>query len=315
MIDYVEELESRGLGCVPSGDTNVFVTCPFHAEEAGSCSVSIKTGGFHCFGCGVAGSFFKLIAEIDGMDIGSARLMLNDEIDIIGALNTISVGVFGGGAGVARRYITRASYLKKFRRLSGEFLDYARGRKLGLDVCRRFLLRCGTSGRWAGRLMMPLRRVDGKLVGFTGRAIHKNLYLKMRTYIAYGGAVNDILFGLYECLAHVREVRRLILVEGPIDAIYLQECGFPAVGRLGKNLLSAEQVRLLVEHVDTVILSYDGDKNGLAALEKEYVRLRKFLPVVPIRLPEDNDPNDLDRRVVHEIYSPYFKRGCKNNNV
>lgn len=315
MIDYIEELESRGFDCVPVGDDNVFITCPFHDEVAGSCSVSLETGGFHCFGCDASGSFVQLVAEIDGIDVGSARLLLNDEVDVIGALRTIDAGLSGESGGVVRRYVTRDSYLKKFPELTGEFLEYAYERKLGVASCRRFLLRCGTSGRWAGRLMMPLRTVNGRLVGFTGRAIRKNSYLKMRTHIAYNGAINDILFGLYECLEHVRKVRRLILVEGPIDAIYLQGCGFPAVGRLGKNILSHEQVRLLVSHVDVILLSYDGDINGLMALEKEYARLRRFLPVVPVRLPQDKDPNDLDRRTVNKIYSPYFKMEVQKNDV
>jgi len=306
MIDYVEHLENRGFDCRPSGEHNVFISCPFHEEGAGSCSVNIKTGGFHCFGCDESGSFAKLIAEIEGIDIGIARLLLNDEVDIEGIVAGINNDLFEDESKSKRRYISEKSFHFKFPALTGDFLDYIKNRGISDKVCDMFDLRCGVSGKWSGRVVMPLKNIDGRIIGFTGRAIYRNPHLKARTHIAYPKAICDMLFGLYECKDLIKKTRSLILVEGPVDSVYLITHNLPAVARLGKNLLSAEQVKLLLEHVDRVVLAYDGDKNGLIALEAEYERLSTVIPVIPVRLPKSKDPNDLTSREIRNLFYRYF---------
>lgn len=302
MIDYIDFLENRGFDCVPSGKNNIFISCPFHMEEEGSCGINLNTGGFHCFGCNESGSFAELIAHIDGIDVESARLLLDDDLDIINISEMIMKQLNNTEESSFKRFIHKSSFFRKFGPLTDKFVKYVESRKLNIDICNMFDIRAGMSGKWNDRIIIPFKNGDGKIVGFMGRAIYKNAFLPKRTFIAYEGALKDILYGLYENTLLIKQTKTILLVEGPIDAIYLSMLGFPAVARLGCNCLCDVQVSLLIKYADRVILSYDGDSSGIEGMQDTYDQLNKYLSVISVFLPQGKDPNTLSFKEINKLY-------------
>jgi DNA primase len=48
-----------------SYDLEIKIICPFHEETKPSCSVSLVTGVYYCFGCGKKGNIVDLVAQIE----------------------------------------------------------------------------------------------------------------------------------------------------------------------------------------------------------------------------------------------------------
>ena len=68
-----EAFYRRELGELPRprGD-EVQVLCPFHEDGDPSLSINLKTGLFHCHGCGVSGDIFKFYQLRHGCDFKEA---------------------------------------------------------------------------------------------------------------------------------------------------------------------------------------------------------------------------------------------------
>lgn len=78
-----------------------------------------------------------------------------------------------------------------------------------------------------------------------------------------GFAKSNALFGLWRLPNPCRE--RVVLVEGPLDAIWVQDCGIPCVAILGSSL-SEDQLDLLLAHgIRKVVLCFDNDSAGVQA--------------------------------------------------
>lgn len=53
----------------------ILVACPFHGDKEPSLSVNLKSGGFHCFGCGEKGDLISFHAKLNRL---SFRESMND---------------------------------------------------------------------------------------------------------------------------------------------------------------------------------------------------------------------------------------------
>lgn len=52
--------------------------CPFHGEKSPSFHCEDKKGRYHCFGCGVSGSHFRFLMEMDGIEFPRAVEIVAD---------------------------------------------------------------------------------------------------------------------------------------------------------------------------------------------------------------------------------------------
>jgi hypothetical protein len=50
------------------GNGDIFIQCPYHAENAPSCSVNPKKRCFHCFGCRESGTLLQLLTKLNDGD-------------------------------------------------------------------------------------------------------------------------------------------------------------------------------------------------------------------------------------------------------
>ncbi|MBR6033691.1 MAG: DNA primase [Clostridia bacterium] len=126
--------------------------------------------------------------------------------------------------------------------------------------------------RFRGRFMIPIQDVRGKVIAFGGRVIDEYKpkavnspdakYINSPENIVYSKGRN--LFGLN--VAKKYDTSRLLIVEGYMDAISLYQRGITNVVASLGTALTENQGRLLRKHANQIILGYDSDGAGQAAI-------------------------------------------------
>ncbi len=292
---------------------NFMGLCPFHKEKSPSFSVSPDRQYYHCFGCGKGGDVYNFIMEIERLSFREALQFLaerghiklpeiNDEefnkkqymIDRMNKINLETTmfyheRLYTPVAKIAQDYVKQRKLdnntLKAFKiGYSGEYNElYTFLKAKGFqehEILATGLVNKNDRGefidRFRKRLMFPIISVSGKPVAFGGRRLEDNdkiaKYINSNENLVYSKKKH--LFALN--LAKQSEEKKIILVEGYMDAISLYQRGIDNVVASLGTALTEEQARLLRKHSQQVIFSYDSDgagqnaiKRGIEVLEKQ----------------------------------------------
>lgn len=121
------------------------------------------------------------------------------------------------------------------------------------------------------------------------------------------------LYGLYQARKAVRDLKRLLVVEGYMDVVALAQFGVRnAVATLG-TATTAEHLERLFRVVEEVVCCFDGDRAGRAAAHRA---LEQALPLMSdgrqlrfIFLPDGEDPDSLIRKEGAEAFERRMETG------
>jgi DNA primase len=147
--------------------------------------------------------------------------------------------------------------------------------------------------------MFPIRDRRGRTIGFGGRILGdaKPKYLNSpETPLFHKGRE---LYGLFEAHQALRQIRRLLVVEGYLDVIALAQHGLPgAVATLG-TATTADHLERLFRTTREVTFCFDGDRAGRdaawKALNAALPAAREGREIRFLFLPEGEDPDTLVR--------------------
>lgn len=315
---------SRGIQYRQSGH-RIMIQCPFHDDSTPSLSIHSSTGAFYCFGCHEAGPFFSLLAEYDGVPPSVAKLSWGSEDDGLQfSASYIEKELLHED--VEFKFLSWKSFHQRFPSFEKSTMaqDFLRQRRILPETAEKFDLRVGVEGRYNGRLIIPVTH-RGKLATFLGRP----LFSDMKPKYLFPRPALFTLFGLDNLLekgllktsvldkSDPSPEKVLYLVEGPFDAMYLQQFNVPAVAIMGTSNLSSGQLSLIVEHADQVRVLYDNDEAGKKAMfgflkangEKKLGAvdvLRQFTNVHPQSLPYGRkDPDQLTEKEISDEFYRY----------
>lgn len=280
---------------------NYFGLCPFHNEKSPSFSVSPDKQIFHCFGCGVGGNVISFISKIEGIGFKEAIEVLAEKANI--KLPTIDNNIDSKKEELkAKVYkvnsFTAEFYHKKLYELSSKIAqEYVKKRQLNNETLKSFKI--GFSGkfdelyqalhkegfkdeeilesglvnknengnyidRYRNRLMIPIFDERNRVIAFGGRVLDdsKPKYINSPENIVY--IKGRHLFGLN--VAKKSETKRLLIVEGYMDAISLHQRGITNVVASLGTALTTQQGWLLRKNAEQVILGFDSDGAGQTAI-------------------------------------------------
>ena len=299
------ELAFRGMWeelgvSIPEHDAGTFSTLlycpnPQHSNtRTPSFQVNMVKPLTHCFAhCGISGTYEHAVQVILGCDEKAARrfIMRFTRVALGGSVSPSD--------GVRRRKTVESlselkTDLDRFQRGEYSFLPkLARGYldKRGIDQQARGSWMIGFDEE-AERIVIPAHDERGNLRFLIRRAVDG----RQPKYLYSPGAVkSEILFGLL----HVpRTQRMLVLVEGSLDVVHLQQGlgGIHAVGTLGSGL-SEKQVRLVHQRdPQRIYLLFDKDGAGVENVLDACRKLDRF-PLWVCRYPRDRfDPAELTQR-------------------
>jgi hypothetical protein len=186
------------------------------------------------------------------------------------------------------------STLEMFVKPTGRALAYLTGSKRKLTQ--------KTIDRWgilwhpkAGRIALPIRDVQGRLVGISGRAISDDI--KPKFLHSAGFQRNLYLFGEHLAVPG----RRGYIIEGHFDAIYLDQMGYKNTLAIMGGSVSALQTEKIVHLCTDVVIVPDGDEPGKAIAEGAERVLKARLPTRVAAVPDGYDPDELEDDYLHNI--------------
>ena len=306
--------------------------CPFHDEKTASFTVSADKGFFKCFGCGAYGNAIdflmryenrefleavEILAELHHLespvDRSTAPTDATTELyDILREADQFyrerlrehpeairylkNRGIEGATAGRFALGFAPDSWNSLLERLGGDSAAVDRLIRAGLVVRNE---QGRTYDRFRNRIMFPIRDGRGRIVGFGGRLIEAGepkylnspdtpLFDKGRT-----------LYGLYEARQSRGRPERIVVVEGYIDVIALDQYGVgPAMATMG-TAATAENMRHLTRLSDRVVFCFDGDRAGRDAASRAVQAVLPFgggkVAIEFVLLPEGEDPDSFVR--------------------
>ena len=157
--------------------------------------------------------------------------------------------------------------------------------------------------RFKGRLMIPIRDVQGRVVAFTARALsltpkddptHEAKYINSPETPLF--SKSNLVFGLEHARLHIKDTHAtpLILVEGQLDTIRCWQMGIhTAVAPQGTSV-TEQQLSLLRRYSTHIDVLMDGDAAGArAALRLLPMGIQAGLEFHFLALPEGEDPDSL----------------------
>ena len=280
---------------------NYFGLCPFHNEKSPSFSVSPDKQIFHCFGCGVGGNVISFISKIEGIGFKESIEVLAERANI--KLPTLDnsidskkeelkakvykVNIFTAeyyhkklyepSSKIAQEYVKKRQLnnetLQSFKiGFSGKFDElYQALKKEGFndeEILESGLVNKNENGkyidRYRNRLMIPIFDERNRVIAFGGRVLDdsKPKYINSPENIVYSKGRH--LFGLN--VAKKGDTKRLLIVEGYMDAISLHQRGITNVVASLGTALTTSQGWLLRKNCEQVILGFDSDGAGQTAI-------------------------------------------------
>jgi len=306
--------------------------CPFHDEKTPSFTVSADKGFYKCFGCGAYGNAIDFVMQYENRDFLEA-------IEILAEMQHLEIPVERGtapGDETESLYeVLREAdqfYRQKLRD-NPEAIAYLKRRGIDGASAARFalgfapdawnsvvealgggeraverLIRAGLAARnesgrvydrFRNRVVFPIRDGRGRVIGFGGRLLESGepkylnspdtpLFDKGRT-----------LYGLFEARQAPGRPGRIIVVEGFIDVIALDQHGLgPALATMG-TAATADNMRQLTRLSDRVVFCFDGDRAGREAAWRAVESILPFgggkVAIEFVLLPDGEDPDSFVR--------------------
>lgn len=177
------------------------------------------------------------------------------------------------------------------------------------------------------RAVFPVRDHEGHLVGYTGRTIYPKEYFEKRG-LKYSKWVHgrhytktpnrgefltgSILYNLFNAKKWIQPHGRIILVEGPLDGMKLEEANIHNwVATLSTNFCHAHRTLLVKAGVRSLYVAYDNDdpslyREGIQPKKKAIERLRRIVgdlfDIYEVELPIGKDCGDLDVDQLRTIF-------------
>ena len=303
--------------------------CPFHNEKTPSFVVFPDTQGWHCFGaCGIGGDIFTFVMKRENLDFGEALAMLaakagvelqprdaaasgdDTQFERYRAIVADAAVYYryllnkAGEAAIARDYLARRGLTEGTQEAwqlgyALDSWDVLRDRLTGkgytldeIEATGLVIRRDDGSGcydRFRGRLMIPIRDVQGRTIGFGARILREDPDRPAPKYMNSPQTPlfdkGNVLFGLDMARKAIRDADLGVLVEGYMDVMMSHQVGVCNVVAGMGTALGETQMRQLKRYTGNITLALDPDAAGdhatLRGLEAARQSLeREWEPVI-----------------------------------
>lgn len=304
---------------------NYFGVCPFHEDHSPSMSVSREKQMYKCFSCGAAGNVFTFVSEYENVSFGEAINIIANKIGFNLSSNInykksdkfirdyemmdIALKYYQNNLNTekgldAKKYLLDRGLtdkdIKEFDiglALDSNLNKLLQKKDYSLEEMVNLGLVSNTNNIhdiFYNRIMFPIHNLEGKCVGFTARVYESDKtpkYLGIKENNIY--KKSNILFNYHRAKESIKLEKKLILVEGNMDALRLYINGVKNVVALMGTALTKEQIDIIKKLRCKVILMLDNDNAGEKATYDNGLLLTKNeIETLVVRLSGKKDPDD-----------------------
>lgn len=309
---------------------NYVCVCPFHDDHSPSMSVSSEKQIYKCFACGATGNVFTFVSDYENVPFIEAVKIVADKCGMELSSSVYSNHVsslFKEEHEIME--LTQKFFQNNLRTKAGEnALQYLKQRGLDEDIVKEFgiglsldsndalyqlllkknydskkLLELGlvntSNGKFydmfSRRVTFPLWDKDGNIVGFSARIYRneKDVSKYMNSKESKVFKKGETLYNYHNAKDVAKREKKIIVVEGFMDAIRISSIGIKNVVALQGTAMTTEQIHLLKKLKVKVILCLDNDNAGLLATVANGDELVKNeVDTYVIRLSGQKDPDE-----------------------
>ena len=311
--------------------------CPFHSEKSPSCTIFPDTQSFYCFGCGAGGDVITWVRRMENLEFTDAVKQLaeksglqvpNDrEADRRAQLRTRIFAINRETANFYFRNLVAGNDKRGLQYFVSRQLKPETIKKYGLgyapdswNTLTDHLLKKGfteeellaanvahRSGKgnlydaFRGRVMFPIVDTRGAVIGFGGRVLDDSQpkYLNTAKTPVFDKGRN--LFSLN--FAKDSSSTHMILAEGYMDVIAINQAGFSNVVATLGTAITPEQARKLTQYAQEMIIAYDSDGPGQQATQKAINRFSEVgMPSRILHMTGAKDPDEFIKKYGSERF-------------
>ena len=306
--------------------------CPFHQEKTPSFHVKPEGQYFYCFGCKASGTAFDFVMKRDRVEFKDAMISLaqaaNVELSNSGAnrealsQRQMLLEIQSGACAFfekllahpqigkpARDYLAErgfdATAIKNFRigfapdawdgLLRSQELRKFQPQQLALAGVVKTRESGGFYDTFRNRLMFPIRDEGGRVIGFGGRVMPGSQdpakYLNSPETPLF--SKSRVAYGLDLARTKIVESRTVAVVEGYTDVMMAHQFGASNVVSVLGTALTPQHVALLRRFADRIVLLFDADVAGDAAVDRAVeLFLTQPVEVAIASMPTGVDPDE-----------------------
>ncbi len=319
---------------------NHWACCPFHNEKTPSFSVSGNKQMFHCFGCGVSGNVYTFIMKYENYSFQEAAKMLADRAGVQlpemeyneemrrrenkrarllevskEAAKFFYYQLRSPRGKIGYDYLNQRGLSDETKHKFGlgyagksgaELVQYLRSKGFEDEVIKEAGLanyseKRGLLSQFWNRVMYPIQDINHRVIGFGGRVMGEGepKYLNLPETPIFDKRRN--LYGLN--FARTARSGNIILCEGYMDVIAMQQAGFTQAAASLGTAFTQEQAVLLRRYTDSVLLAYDSDGAGVKAALRGIGILREAgLSAKVINMRPYKDPDEFMKALGKEAF-------------
>lgn len=322
------QVVSRYLQGLKKTGNRYTALCPFHSEKTPSFSVSPDKGLYYCYGCHASGNIFTFVSQIEGLSFPESVARVAElsgisidttrgdsgKNDYLYRINNYASELFhrfllsdGGKNGreyLKSRGITEESIVKftigyapdswdfLYKSLLKKKIKLESAESLGLISVSRKKGSGRYYDRYRNRVMFPI--IDSRRNrGFGARVLDDSKPKYINSPESDLFHKSTILYGLDQGIGAIRELKRVIIVEGYLDVIACHQNGIENVVAPLGTALTERHVEKLTRICDEVVLLFDSDDAGQKAAENAIHLLLGSACSTKVARLEQGDPFDL----------------------
>lgn len=165
--------------------------------------------------------------------------------------------------------------------------------------------------RFRDRIMFPIHNRKGQIVAFGGRSLNNQMPKYLNSPETELFHKSRELYGLYQVLQTHQSIDQMIIVEGYMDVITLNQFGVTNVVATLGTAISQQHIHTLLRYTQKLIFCFDGD---LAGKKAAWRALEIILPLMNEGndvgfsfLPGGDDPDSFIRRVGNQTFLQQLK--------
>lgn len=280
---------------------NFKANCPFHGEKTPSFMVSPERQIWHCFGCDKGGDIFKFLMEKEGFEFKEALEILAQKAGVTLKRSKKEPNknerLYEANQKAQQFY----HYILTEHKLGQKALDYLKKRGLTGQTIKEFALGYAphswesltsflrkrgftnaemiNSGlmvpsnrngydRFRGRIIFPLANIRERIVGFSGRVLEGGEPKYINTPQTPIFEKGHFLYGLNLAKGAVKEKDQIIVAEGEMDMLMSYQSGVKNIVASKGTALTEDQLELIKKYTQNLVLCFDTDLAGDAAVRR-----------------------------------------------